>query len=108
MSYHFSAYQWVDMNGSVSWWLNSSPPGKNGRHLTDDSFNRIFLNENIIISSQFSLQVGPKGPIDNKSACGSGNGLALNRRQAITLTNADPVHWRILCGARGSWVLKVF
>ena len=33
----------------------------------------------------------PNGPIDKKS----GNGLAPNRRQAITWTNADPVHWRI-------------
>ena len=26
---------------------------------------------------------------------GSSNGLALNKQQAITWTNAGPVHWRI-------------
>ena len=31
----------------------------------------------------------------NKPSFGSGNGLAPNRRQAITWTNADPLHWRI-------------
>ena len=29
------------------------------------------------------------------TSIGSGNGLAPYRRQAITLTNDDPVHWRI-------------
>ena len=36
--------------------------------LADDIFNRIFLNENIIIFIQFSLKVVPKDPIDNESA----------------------------------------
>ena len=31
---------------------------------------------------------------------GSGNGLSPNKWQAITLANADPVHWHI-CGIRG-------
>ena len=53
---------------------------------------------------------------------GSSNGLALNSRQAITWTNADPVHWRKystrshylnqcwpsslthICGTRQRWV----
>ena len=30
--------------------FNSSPPGQNGRHFTDDTFNCIFLNENTKIS----------------------------------------------------------
>ena len=30
-----------------------------------------------------------------QTSIGSGNGLALNRRQAITWTNADPVRLRI-------------
>ena len=36
-----------------------------------------------------------KGPIDRKVSIGSGNGLAPNKRQAITWTNADLIHWRI-------------
>ena len=31
----------------------------------DDIFNRIFVNENVIISIKFSLQFVPKGPINN-------------------------------------------
>ena len=33
----------------------------------DDSFKRIFLNENVRISIQFSLKFVPKGQVDNKS-----------------------------------------
>ena len=84
----------------VSYIFNSSRPIQNGRRLADDSFNRIFLNENARISIQFSLKVVLKDPIDNKSAFGSGNGLARNRRRAITWTNAEPVHRRI-CAALG-------
>ena len=36
--------------------------------LADDSFNCIFLNENVRISIQFSLKFVLKGPIDNISA----------------------------------------
>ena len=35
---------------------------------TDDILKRNFLNENIIISIQFSLKFVPKGPIDNIAA----------------------------------------
>ena len=48
--------------------LTHLPPRQNGRHFADVRFNRIFLNENIRISIQFSLKVVFKGPIDNKSA----------------------------------------
>ena len=49
--------------------VNSSPTlDKNGRHFTDDIFKRIFLNENVKITIQFSLKGIPKGPIDDKSA----------------------------------------
>ena len=36
-----------------------------GRHFPDDTFKRIFLNENIIISIKISLKFVPKGPINN-------------------------------------------
>ena len=52
----------------VSQSFNSSPPGQNGRHFTDNIFNYIFMNENIIILMQISLKFAPMGPIDNKSA----------------------------------------
>ena len=48
--------------------FNSSPPGQNGCHFTDNIFKRIFLNENVRFSIQFSLKFVPKGPVDSKSA----------------------------------------
>ena len=38
---------------------------QNGRHFADNTFNRIFVNENIRISIKFSLKFLPKGPINN-------------------------------------------
>ena len=48
--------------------INSSPPGQNGRHFADDSFKRNFMNEKFFISIQISLKFVPRGPIDNKPA----------------------------------------
>ena len=45
----------------------STPLGKNG-HFADDVSKRIFLNENVRISIQFSLKFVHKGPIDNNTA----------------------------------------
>ena len=43
--------------------------------LADDIFKGIFLNENDRILIQISLMFVPRGPVDNKWATGSGNGL---------------------------------
>ena len=59
--------------------------------LVDDIFESILLNENDKIPIQISLKIVPRSPIDNKSALVR----VMNRRQAITWTNDDPVHWRI-------------
>ena len=40
-------------------------PRQNGRRFTDDTFKRIFLNENVRISIKISLKFVPKGPINN-------------------------------------------
>ena len=40
-------------------------PRQHGRHFADDTFKRIFLNENVIISIKISLKFVPKGPINN-------------------------------------------
>ena len=45
--------------------VNSLRPRQNGRHFADDTFNRIFVNENVRISIKFSLKFVPKGPINN-------------------------------------------
>ena len=63
--------------------------------LTDDIFKCIFLNENDRISIKSSLKFVPWSPIDNKPVIGSGNGLAPNRRPAISWTNDGQVQRRI-------------
>ena len=40
---------------------------QNGRHLADNLFRRIFMNEKVGILIEISLNFVPKGPIDNKS-----------------------------------------
>ena len=45
--------------------FNTLRPGQNGRHFADDTFNRIFVNENVRISIKFSLKFVPKDPINN-------------------------------------------
>ena len=45
--------------------VNTLRPRQNGRHFADDSFKRIFLNENVRISIKISLKFVPKGPINN-------------------------------------------
>ena len=48
--------------------VNSSPPGQNGRHLADDIFRCIFVNEKFCILIKISLNFVPKGSIDNNPA----------------------------------------
>ena len=56
----YSCYEWNTMIV-----FNSSPPRQNGRHFTDDTLKRIFLNDNIRIAIKIPLQFVPKGPINN-------------------------------------------
>ena len=44
--------------------LNALRPRRNGRHLADDIFKCIFLNENAWIPIRISLKFVPKGPIN--------------------------------------------
>ena len=51
-----------------SYWnrcFNSLRPRQNGRLFADDTFKRIFFNENIRISTKNSLKFVPKGLINN-------------------------------------------
>ena len=48
--------------------LNSLRPRPNRRHFADDTFKRIFLNENVRISIKISLKFVPKGPSNNNPA----------------------------------------
>ena len=44
--------------------LNTLRPRRNERHLADDIFKCIFLNENVWIAIEISLKFVPKGPIN--------------------------------------------
>ena len=48
--------------------INPLRPRQNGLHCTDDTLNRMFLNENVRTSIKISLKFPPKGPINNISA----------------------------------------
>ena len=56
---------------TISKWcyfINTLRPRQNGRYLADDTFKRIFFNENVSISIEISLKFVPKGPINNVPA----------------------------------------
>ena len=50
------------------WYFVTLRPRQNGRRFADDTFNCIFLNENVRNSIQISLKFVPQGPINNNSA----------------------------------------
>ena len=49
-------------------WINILRPKQNGRRFADDTYKRIFLNENVRNSIKISLKFVPKGPINNNPA----------------------------------------
>ena len=55
--------------GKLTWdvvsQFNILKPRENGRHFADDSFKRIFLNDNVRISIKISLKFVPEGTINN-------------------------------------------
>ena len=80
-------------------------PGQNGRHFADDIFKRIFLNENVRISIQFSLKFVPTGPIDNKSAYWFR--IVACSVPSHYLNQCCPSSLTHICGTRGRWVNTV-
>ena len=48
--------------------VNTLRPRQNGRRFADDTFKRIFLNENVRISIKIALKFVTKGPINNNPA----------------------------------------
>ena len=48
--------------------FNSLRPRQNGRHFSDGTFKRFFLNENVRISVEISLKFVPKFPINDITA----------------------------------------
>ena len=61
--------------GKVGWYqtktkldhFNTFTPRQNGRHIVNDNFNVIFLNENLWILKKISLKYNHKGPIAKKT-----------------------------------------
>ena len=45
--------------------VNTLGPTQNGRHFLDDIFKWIFLNENVWIQIEISLNFVPRSPINN-------------------------------------------
>ena len=62
MTVRYDCFNYVRLIRFTS--INTLRPRQNGRHFADDTFNRIFVNENVRISIEFSLKF-PKGPINN-------------------------------------------
>ena len=54
-----------NIGGYITQTVNTLRPRQNGRHLADDIFNCIFVNENIWIPIKISVKFVPKGPIYN-------------------------------------------
>ena len=82
LSNHFRDRRSANIMRMIS---NSLSPRHNGRLFADDTFKRIFLNENIRISTKNSLKFVPKGLINNIPALVLI--MAPTRRQAIIWTN---------------------
>ena len=59
-----AAYTQVLLTPGASF-VNTLRPRQDGRHFADDTFKRIFLNENVRISIKISLKFVAKGPINN-------------------------------------------
>ena len=45
--------------------FNTLRPRQDGRHFADNTFKRIFVNENVRIPIKISLKFFAKGPINN-------------------------------------------
>ena len=78
-------------------------PRQNGRHFADDALKRIFLSENIRISSKITLKFVPTGPVNNIPALvqivawrRSGEKPLSEPMMVILLTH--------ICVARPQWV----
>ena len=85
--------------------LNTLRPRQNGRHFADDTFNRIFLKENVRISIKLSLKFVPKSPIDNIPALFQ----IMAWRRPGHKPLSEPMMVSLLthiCVARPQWVLS--
>ena len=102
-------------NMSHAWSVNSLRPRQNGRLFADNTFKRIFLNENIRISIEISLKFVPKGPINNIPALvqimawrRSGGKPLSEPMMVILLTHICRPQWVNSPGQNGRHLLHLF
>ena len=96
------------MHICITWpkWFNSLRPRQNGRLFADDTFKRIFLNENIRISTKNPLKFVPKGLMNNIPALV----LIMAWRRPGDMPLSEPMLVRSLthiCVTRPQWVKGV-
>ena len=87
----------------VVYHFNTLRPKQNGRHFADDTFNRIFVNENFRISIKFPLKFVRTGRINNIPALVQ----IMARRRSCDKTLYEPVMVSLLthiCVTRPQWV----
>ena len=87
--------------------INTMRPRQNGRLFADDTFERIFLNENIRISTKNSLKFVPKGLINNIPALV----LIMAWRRPGDKPLSEPMMVRLpthICVTRPQWVKVEF
>ena len=85
--------------------VNTLRPRQNGRHFSDDIFEWIFWNENVLISINISLKFVPGGPINNIPTLLQI--VALRRPSDKPLS--EPMTVRLtthICVTRPQWVKK--
>ena len=83
--------------------LNTLRPRQNGRRFADNTFKRIFLNENVRILIKISMKFVPKGPITNNPtlvqimACRRSGDKPLSEPMMVSLLTH-------ICVTRPQWV----
>ena len=83
--------------------LNTLRPRENGRRFADDTFKRIFLNENVRISIKISLKFVPKGSITNNPTLVQI--MAWRRSGDKPLSETMVISWLThICVTRPQWV----
>ena len=83
--------------------INTLRPRQNGRHVPDDIFKCIFLNENVRILIKISLNFVPNGPMNNNPA--SVQIMAWRRIGDKPLSEPMIVNLRThICVTRSQWV----
>ena len=87
--------------------VNTLRPRQNGRHFTDDTLKRIFMNENARISINISLKFVPTGLINNIPALVQ----IMAWRRPGDNPLSEPMMFNLLthiCVTRPQWVKKYF